>query len=292
MSFEEPRNIELSDKDHISEVYHRYGRRDSAHSFESCFIWKDEMNLRVVTAPDFYAIREISKNGNSWFFPVGDDDVRREFIRGLLDEGQANFFYMTGKDALFLDENFPGRFTITEAPESSEYIIDRQTMEELPGKSFTKVRGYINRLCSGHEIDIVDVRGVEKKVIYDIIIGWDVNRHLYEEIPDKMATKNIINHMEDLGLSGIVLYMDGEPCSVCAGFNLDDDMADCVIQKNRISMQGLTYYLRQEYARSCPASIKYFNWEEDLGIEGLRQAKELMRPCSMITMYTGRSNEE
>lgn len=292
MFFEEPKKIELSDRDRIAPVYHRYGRRDCAHSFESVFIWKEEMNLKAVFADDFYAIREKSKKGSSWFFPVGNDDMRRAFISDLLQKSPVNFFYMTKEDVDFLQENFPGSFDISETPESSEYIIDRLTMAELPGSSFSKDRGHINKLLKEHEFRTVSVRDVEKKVLYDIVLGWDASKHIYENIPDRMATKNIISHLEDLGLEGIVLFMDGEPCSVCAGFNLNDDTVDCVIQKNRISAQGLTYYLRQEFAKSRPDSVKYFNWEEDLGIEGLRRAKMLMRPVEMITMLSGRSNEK
>lgn len=292
MEFDELKEIELADRGHISGIYNRYGKGDSAHSFESLYIWKEEMNLKVLKGTDFYAIREKSRKGSSWFFPVGETAAKEQFIRSLLDKGDVRFFYMTGEDVDFLEKSFPGCFAVTETPDSSEYIIDRETMSELPGSSFSKDRGHINKLVREHEIETVSVRDVEKKDLYDIILGWDVNKHIYEEIPDRMATKNIISHMEELNIEGIVLVMDGTPVSVCAGFNLNESTVDCVIQKNRISQQGLTYYLRQQYARTRPDAVRFFNWEEDLGIEGLRRAKILMRPSTMITMYSARSNEK
>ena len=83
--------------------------------------------------------------------------------------------------------------------------------------------------------------------------------------------------------------MDGSPCAVCGGFKMNSNTVDCVIQKTSQKLQGLTYYLRQEYARSLPPEIQFLNWEEDLGIEGLRRAKQLMQPVNMINMYIGES---
>jgi hypothetical protein len=287
-----PQKIELGHLKAIREIYNKYGSGDSAHSIESLFIWKEEMELSLVYDSDIYSIKESSRGDNCWFFPVGSEVSKENFINDLLSKGPVSFNYMTQNDIDFLDRFFPDRFSYKEDPDSSEYIIDRDVMENLPGSSFSKDRGHINRLLKSHTMETVNIKDVTKADIYNIVTDWDASKHQYFSMPDAHATKNIIDHMEDLGLTGIVIFMDGVPYSVCAGFELNEDTVDCVIQKNRGSQQGLTYYLRQEYARSQPPKIRFFNWEEDLGIEGLRRAKQLMRPCSMITMFTGRSNEK
>ena len=286
MNLQESQIIDLKARAHLSDIYRRFGKGDSAHCFESLFIWKEDMNLTVTYGDDIYLVKDNSSR-ETYFFPVGSDTAKKEIIATLLDRGQVRFEYMTDEDVSFTKENFSDRFRFTECPDSSEYIIDRETMQNLPGSSFSKDRGHINRLLKSHVMETRDIHDITKEVLFDIIIGWDASKHMYENIPDECATKNIINNLNELDLEGIVLLMDGVPCSICAGFNLSPDTVDCVIQKNRLSQQGLTYYLRQEYARLQPDSVKFFNWEEDLGIEGLRRAKQLMRPVRMITMYTG-----
>ena len=284
--------IELKHGEIIRDIYHKYGNSDSAHSFESLFIWKEEMGLSLVYDSDIYSIKEDTPDGNCWFFPVGSTASKEKFISDLLREGPVTFHYMTQNDIDFLNEFFPDRFSYKEKPDSSEYIIDRDVMENLPGSSFSKDRGHINKLLKSHTLETVDFRDVGKEDLFEIVSDWDATKHRYENLPDAKATRNIIEKYDELGLKGIVIVMDGVPYSVCAGFKMNEDTVDCVIQKNRGSQQGLTYYLRQEYARSQPPEVKFFDWEEDLGIEGLRRAKQLMRPCRMITMFTGRSNEK
>ncbi len=279
--------LQLSQKESVADLYRKYGHSDSAHSFESMFMWKDDMDLELYTQPDLYSARCMSEPFN-WFFPVGEKNAKIKFIEELAKEPSLSLSYMTKEDKTFLEEHFPRLFDITEEPSESEYIFDRDTIENLPGSSFSKSRGYIRRLIASYEIETVSLEDIDIRDVITINNIWSSHKQEYTGAIDGNATLNSINHMSDLGLTGIVLIMEGSPCAVCAGFPLNEHTMDCCIQKATQGMQGLNYYLRQEYAKSQPASITTFNWEEDLGIEGLRQAKTLMHPSDMITMYTGK----
>ncbi len=281
--------ITLDLKEKISDIYNRFGYKDSAHSFESMYIWREEMGLSFVHSDNFYSVQEASKGPYSWFFPVGSEEAKVEFIKKLLEKGNLHFYYMTSDDVSFIEKHFPDQFTIREAPESSEYIMSRDIMENLPGSSFSKDRGHINKMLREHTFETKSIQSVPKSVIYDISAEWDASKHIFENLPDKAANISVIEHLDVLDIEGIVLYMDGSPCAVCGGFKMNKNTVDCVIQKTSQKLQGLTYYLRQEYARSLPPEIQFLNWEEDLGIEGLRRAKQLMQPVDMIKMYIGDS---
>ena len=281
--------ITLDLKDTITDIYRRYGSFDSAHSFESIYIWRQEMGLSVVCSDDLYTVQEASKGPFSWFFPVGSAGAKKSFILQQLENDNLQFFYMTPGDVAFLEQHVPDQFEINEAPESSEYIMSRDIMEKMPGSSFSKDRSHINKMLRDHSFETVNIRAVPKSVVYDISAEWDASKHIFENLPDKEANISVIEHMDDLDIEGIVLYMDGSPCAVCGGFQISNNTVDCVIQKTSLKLQGLTYYLRQEYARFLPPEILFLNWEEDLGIEGLRRAKQLMQPVDMIKMFTGKA---
>lgn len=281
--------ISLDLKNTVTDIYRRYGNKDSAHCFESIYIWRQEMGLSIVCTDDLYTVQEASKGPFSWFFPVGSADAKEAFIKKQLEDDDPQFYYMTPEDVTFLEQRFPGRFDIYEAPESSEYIMSREIMEKMPGSSFSKDRGHINKMLRDHSFETVNIRAVPKSVVYDISAEWDASKHIFDNLPDKDANISVIEHMDDLDIEGIVLYMDGSPCAVCGGFQMSTNTVDCVIQKTSLKLQGLTYYLRQEYARSLSPDIVFLNWEEDLGIEGLRRAKQLMQPVDMIKMYTGKA---
>ncbi len=280
-------DIALSQRETVTELYRKYGNVDSAHSFDSIFIWKDDMDLRIHLDSSFYAVRDCTMR-NTWFFPVGKSEAKRRFIKQLQKEPELQFSYATKSDIEFLNYHFPDEFEIWEEPSGSEYIMSRDTLENLSGGAFSKTRGYIRKILMNHEMRTAAIRDIPLSDILYVICLWETYKREYGTIIDENATLNALTCMDELSVEGVVLFMDGAPCAVAAGFYLRDDTVDCCIQKTTSGMQGLTYYLRQEFARSFPPEVKFFNWEEDLGLEGLRQAKTLMHPCGMIDMFTGR----
>ena len=288
MSCIDTKSIDLSMKKEISDIYLKYGHNDSAHSFVSLFIWKEDMNLEIAVLDDFYVVKDGDEGENVWFFPVGSEEKKLEFIERALEIPGLTFTYMTEEDTGFLKAHFPGRFEIELIDSHSEYIIDRDTLENLPGSAFSKSRGYIRRLQKTYEMETLSIRDLPLKEVFGITRTWEQNRKLTSSYIDRQATVNALNNMDELGVSGIVLTMDGVPCGVAAGFNLNDSTIDCCIEKTTAGMQGLTCLLRQEFVKSFSPLVTSFNWEEDLGLEGLRQAKNHMHPSSMVEMYTGR----
>ena len=51
--------------------------------------------------------------------------------------------------------------------------------------------------------------------------------------------------------------------------------------------KGIYQYLNQSFAESLPRFFTLINREQDLGNEGLRQAKMTYRPCEFVKKYTG-----
>jgi hypothetical protein len=51
--------------------------------------------------------------------------------------------------------------------------------------------------------------------------------------------------------------------------------------------KGIYQYINMTFAASLPDSYITINREQDLGDEGLKQAKETYRPCGFVKKYTG-----
>jgi hypothetical protein len=49
--------------------------------------------------------------------------------------------------------------------------------------------------------------------------------------------------------------------------------------------KGVYQYINQEFAKTLPNYFKLVNREQDLGDEGLRQAKMTYRPSSFVKKY-------
>lgn len=284
-------DIDLTAREEIDRLYKSYGNGDSAHAFQSLFIWKEDMGLMLFKEREMYAVRCRREGNNTWFFPVGPDDAKEAFISKVLKAGEICFTYMTAADVTFLENHFAGRFEIKSAPDDSEYIIDRTDMELMQGKHFAKDRNHVSKLLREHKLKTVPVTADNTEsdniaAVREINSDWASLSHDYSRMSDSEAVKCILDNINALDISGVILYMDGRPWAAAAGYRLSEDTVDCCLQKTRDNVQGLSYYLRQEFARSFDPEIKWFNWEEDLGITGLRRTKQLMKPCRMNDMYT------
>ena len=283
------RKIDLDMGKTISQIYDKYGYGDSAHAFESLYIWSRDMTLSIYLADDIYAARLDKSGPNTWFFPVGSTEQKKAFVSKKLASGDLVFRYMTKEDVAFLDDNFQGRFEIDSAPGDSEYVYDRDTIENLPGKGLSRKRRYVAKLTREHSFE---VKKLGKDTMADVryILGvWRKNKDNELECNDLGALEVMMLSFSQLSIEGIVVYMDGLPCSVAAGYLLTEDTVDACLQKSTVNLHGLQYHVRQLFSAYWPESVKFYNYEEDLGIEGLKTAKEFMHPCSMVDMYKGRS---
>ncbi len=92
-----------------------------------------------------------------------------------------------------------------------------------------------------------------------------------------------------LDARGVLVYVDGVPRSVTAGYPLSGDTFDLSLSKQNVRLSGLAVYSRWMLIRSLPERYSLLNGEEDLGLEGLRRMKRIMRPIGRVEMYEGRA---
>ncbi len=272
----------------VTGLYNTYGNGDSAHAFRTLYIWAKDMGHSLFLTHQLYSVKIADEGDNTWFFPVGEETEKETFIKSLSKKGSLTFRYMTKEDADFLETHFTGKFEITPSPDDSEYIYDRNTLENLPGGSMARKRDYIRSLKREHTFEI---QGLTEKTVADariIIDAWTKNKEDDPNVMDKRAMNTILSWYTALGITGTVIYMDGEPCGIVLGYKLKDDTVDCCLQKTAFYIHGLQYFIRQQFAKIHSPEVLYFNWEEDLGLPGLRTVKQRMHPCAMIDMYTGK----
>jgi hypothetical protein len=85
-----------------------------------------------------------------------------------------------------------------------------------------------------------------------------------------------------------MLYQNGKPVAFTAGTRLDDIVFDTHFEKALPGVEGAYTMVNREFARMIAAElpdIQYFNREEDMGLEGLRRAKESYHPDVLLMKY-------
>ena len=88
----------------------------------------------------------------------------------------------------------------------------------------------------------------------------------------------------ELGFSGGLLRVGGQPVALTVG----DSMGDTLyvhIEKASRAFEGAYETVNLLFASSFGADVVYVNREEDMGLEGLRQAKEGYCPERMVHKF-------
>lgn len=118
--------------------------------------------------------------------------------------------------------------------------------------------------------------------------GWAHRFPSPEGLRDEAACELLLEHWAGLDAWGVLVYVDGVPRSVTAGYPLSGDTFDLSLSKQNARPSGLAVYSRWMLIRSLPERYTVLNGEEDLDMEGLRD-KAADAPIGRVEMYEGRS---
>lgn len=99
------------------------------------------------------------------------------------------------------------------------------------------------------------------------------------------AVEQALSQFDALSLSGGIIRIDGMVKSFTVGEALCEDTAVIHIEKADPSIAGLYQMINREYLAHAWPQMSFVNREEDMGIDGLRAAKQSYRPVRMVEKY-------
>ena len=282
--------IALAMQSTIEEIRYACGHDLSSHSFGSLYLWQEEMGLSILLKRDWFAVRCRWKGPNAWLFPCGCTKKTARFIASRVHKPDFRLCYMREKDVAFLQREFPGWFQMKKDRDSSEYCYDQQEQRELPGGKFAKLRAKRNRFKRTHDnlrVEPLDAANLHRAK--EIAAIW---KHFHPKKPkvgfdDLGVMAKAFAHMEPLGLLGVLIQVDGIDVSFALGFPLSHNTFDLCLLKSARRETGLELFLWEALLGMLPKQYCYINTEEDLGIQGLREHKQELKPAFLQELWEG-----
>lgn len=264
----------------------------ASHAFASLYTWQEDMGLTIHLEDGLFAVKCRWRGKNAWFFPCGEEHLVRRAVEELLVEKDLLLCYLREEDAIFLEREFPGRFQITEKEGDHEYLYDRAEQASLKGGRFVGLRNDIHRVERLHTLSWEPLCSENAGDALIISRAWQRQSDGPEGLEDLAASERLLLEWKVLDVLGVVVSVDGEPYAVVAGYPLTSNCFDFSLSKEKSRLSGLSVYTRHALTCSLPDVYTQINAEEDLGIDGLRMMKRLMRPVGQIKQYEGRANTD
>jgi hypothetical protein len=176
--------------------------------------------------------------------------------------------------------------TIAEDRDNFDYLYYRRDLAELTGKKFHKKKNLVNQFLNAYTRR--EERQLTAALVPQAVEILDHWRQEKGEEGDYHAAREALELLKTLKLRGVIYYVEGKPAAYCLGESLAKGKMFAIhFEKAVDTYKGIYQFMNQAFAAVLPRFFTYVNREQDLGDEGLRQAKMSYRPAGFVRKYTG-----
>ena len=283
--------VDIRDK----EIFTRYFKSDppeiSELTFTNLFMWQS-LYHPVWTERDNVLLIVLRPEGSSPFGlqPVGPGN-RSDALSILLDylDEQTQKPVIRRAGEKFISETVnKSRYICIRDRANDDYVYSTADLIKLSGRKYHRKKNHLNQFIKSfrYEYRKLDMELVE--CFMDMQEEWCRMKECVE-IPDLLsedyAVRRALTHFEELDYEGGAIMIEGKIEAFSLGERLNRDTAVIHIEKANPDIPGLYAAINQMFLSNAWAKIEYINREQDLGIEGLRAAKESYLPHHMINKY-------
>ncbi|MDD7516630.1 DUF2156 domain-containing protein [Ruminococcus flavefaciens] len=287
------REINIKDKDRITSALEKSQFMGCEYSFSNNMAWRRLGDSLISFYKDFYICCSFRTDDGipHFFLPSGMGDYRA-VINAMKEYAEYNgkplkIAGITDRSMQMMNEFFADKFIAETDDGDWDYIYNSSDLIELPGR---KYHGKRNHLARFNELDF-QFSMITEKDFDDCITfsAMEYNNRSSEPdhsfIAEQYAINTYFNYFNELGLKGGVIRIGGKVAAFTIGDKLNNNTFCVHIEKADTNFNGIYAGINNYFAREAASAYKYINREEDLGIEGLRKAKQSYHPAILLKKY-------
>lgn len=266
------------------------------------FLWSEYYDVQTAIV-DEKAVLVRMKNGDEYFsampycseedLPYYFDLLRHYFNEVLKKPLKIYLADEEGVKLLKLEED--PHFLVKEESDLRDYIYDGEELRTLPGKKFHKKKNLVNKFCREYEgrWEYRTLHAEDKLVIWAFLDQWYAKRAGDEENAEESLEYEVKGihqvlqsefSLPDYHIGGI--FIDGQLEAFSMGaLNPRENMACISVEKGNADIPGIYQVINQQFLIHEFPEATLVNREDDLGLEGLRRAKESYNPCGYARKY-------
>ena len=295
--------VTIGSREVIQQYMMSYGGGSCQHSFVSSFcLYGKYGDMFCEHEGSLYVLRSKKCCGNErvYLFPMGDVSGVKSAVDNVLNDAHENnslvkFETVTESAKDIITNLFPGKFSVEYSRDLSEYVYRTEHQVNLPGHELATKRKNIHKFfrdydgrCSITRITPEHIEGIRtfqrEWLASKLLSEYDLQHDLQLE-QENDGIQTALDNFFALGLSGIVLFIDGSIKGYAYGAPLSEKVFDAIVEKGDKNIPNIYRVLNREFSRLCCEGYEYINREEDLGIEGLRTTKTRYKPEYMIEKF-------
>lgn len=286
------KKLELTDKKKVEKFTSKFPPY-ADFNFYNIYSWdlKDEMGLSILH--DNLVVKFTDYlNGQPFFSFLGKNMVN-ETARELIIFSKNNYKtdilkLVPEMTANFLDKS---EFDIVSDTDSRDYVYSISHLASMNVWTKTSLSKGIKRFVKENPDYVVkqnSIQDISEDIYLEMFKKWSGNKNIknHFELNEYKALKRIFQ-IKDKNIKIISLFLKDTLIGFTLFEILVDDYAISHFAKADISCHSSVYnVLNWEEAKILKKQgIKYYNWEQDLGIEGLKKSKMKYKPNFFLNKF-------
>ena len=175
-------------------------------------------------------------------------------------------------------------YRVIEDRDNFDYLYRREELANLKGRKFHKKKNLVNQFLNNNQCRVEPLLEEYRDDAITVLDQWE-ERHSQA---DYLAAKEALEKMWPLQLCGGIYYINDKPVA----YSLGEELArgrwfaihfEKAIKSNEYT--GIYQYINQSFTSLLPEKYEMVNREQDLGVLGLRKAKESYNPAGFVRKY-------
>lgn len=288
------KNIQLENKKKYEDLLHNNTEHGCEYSFTNLFMWGTQQTSFLAN----HVLLFSEYDCHCFYpFPVGIGN-KKEILERIFEDAKERGLCccLTGlnhEDKQTLESLYPGEFYYHADRSNYDYVYDINALADLKGRKLHRKRNHLKHFEKNHPDCIVEpITDENLEQVRTFIADWYKSK--LADAPDgdyhneQAALEKALTYHKELNMEGLLLKEGNEILGFTLGSQMSPDTFDVHFEKARGDIDGAYTTINSSFAnyiRNKHPHIAYLNREEDMGIAGLRKAKQSYFPHHLIKKY-------
>jgi hypothetical protein len=292
--------IKITDKPLFDKYFRKFPPEISELTFTNLFIWRNYYNFLFLEWKDHLIIFSRKFLQSKWktpnipgsmvlyFLPpigISPETLILELIERI---NQIEFHKVPEQiiEKVRQNEKFSKyKLEIVDDRDNWDYIYKSNELIELSGNKYRQNRRWLTKFFDqyNYEFHLITEDLIEKTK--ELQLEWCIMRECEEDeslIMEQVAINEALDNFNELKFTGGLLCVDDKCVAYTFGEKLNSDTLVIHIEKANVQFEGSYQAINNLFLKNCCEDVFYVNREQDLGILGLRRAKESYKPHQMV----------
>jgi hypothetical protein len=292
-SLPEMRPLGLADREALSRLFPELRPRQSELTFTNLFIWRDAHELRLSRVGEAVVIFSWRADPEDSFVlpplgPGANAEAVRACLEHMAEAGHAAHMARATRDDLARLRVEDTEFRIEADRDQFDYVYLVRDLIALSGNRYHGKRNHLEQFARRHEFAYRPLTPELVPACQELQDRWCDEKHcdLVATLrAEARAVKEVLGKVELLGVTGGCIEVAGKIEAYTLGELLNPETVVIHIEKANAAFHGLYQVINQQFLEKAWSEVRYVNREQDLGVAGLRRAKESYHPDHMVEKF-------